>query len=349
LLQLDPPGPDSLILSQLPSNIGLLVIVYTALGVFVELATQTMRGADRYQLANLFGVMWNGVFGAGVVVGAYCGGYLSALWSGSLALVGVAVVVTAAAIRSWSFGLPTWRQAVRTAGSAGARGYLIMVMEIACESIGAFYLAYRSDLAGVAAFVGCQRMATLIGKPSSMIHVLLQGKVAGQRCGVAEARQSLQIARLMLVCAVLWSIPLLVGVRPFTRLTLGAAFDDAIGVMSVCLLAEILRAYLSAAAGVLVGQGCRWPYVLSTACRTAITVVATLVMCPFTGALGAAWAQCLGLVAAMAGTGAILAVQARSVRSVFLGGDLHLLTRLVRGLRSRSSSGRETPPLRSAA
>jgi len=329
LVQIDPPGPGSRLMSGLSPNLSLLIVFYTATFAFFPLWGSMLRGADRYQSANVLRFGSQVALASGVILGiCYGGDYVGALWGGAVGMFSLAVGVTAVGVVRWGFRLPGLKSFVHAGASVGIRSYLASVAEVTTEAFGIFYLATIGDLVGVAAIVGCQRMATVLGKPAQIVNLVLKGKVAGQASGEQEAKRVLQLSRWTFLFAVLVSLPLLVFARRFTLLTLGKGFEDAVLVMVLVLLAQASRAHAAPASGFLVGKGCPTVYVVVRIAALAGTVAGVLFLGPTWGAVGVALVQCvISLVTAVLVSG-VLAAEAKSVRSVFVGDDLLLLGRL---------------------
>jgi O-antigen/teichoic acid export membrane protein len=329
-VQIDPPGPGSLIMSELLPGVGLLVILHTAIQAFFALWDRILRGADRFQLANTLNVAYSLLLTTGVILGAYLGGdYVGSLWGAGISLFLVAGVVMVMGIRFWGIALPPLRSFLSMGSSVGARSYVVKVSEVLAETFGVLYLSYHHDLAGVAAIVACQRISTLLNKPASMVSALLGGKIAGQDSGEVEARKALQVARFTFIGGFLLGIPLLLFAQQFTLLTLGEEFKDAVMVMVLFLLSALFRGHASAAAGLLVGQGCQRPYVLLKVGVLVVTVIGVIVLGPQMGAIGVALVQCIMSFVMMVVIGKDLAVQAKSMKSVFVGDDTAVLARFL--------------------
>jgi len=330
LLLIDPPGPGSRLMSGLSADLSLVIVLYTATFAFFPMWGSMLRGADRYQAANVLRFGSQAALASGVILGiCYRGDYVGAVWGGAVGMFSLAVGVTVVGVVRWGFRLPGLKSFARAGTSVGIRSYLASVAEATAESFGIFYLATAGDLVGVAAIVGCQRMATVLGKPAQIVNLVLKGKIAGQASGEREAKRVLQLSRWTFLFAVLVSLPLLVFARRFTLLTLGKGFEDAALVMVLVLLTQAFRAHAAPAAGFLVGKGCPTVYVVLRIAVLAGTVAGVLLLGPTAGAVGVALTQCvISLVTAVLVSG-VLAGEARSLRSVFVGDDLLLLGRLL--------------------
>jgi O-antigen/teichoic acid export membrane protein len=330
LVGLDPPGPGSLVMSQLSPGVGVLVVFFAATTAFLTTSSKMLQGADRFRVMNLVNLTWSALLATGAILGAsLTGDYVGALWGGAVGMALVALAVVAMGVKSWGIALPSRKSFLKMGGSVGLRAYVVRIVEILVETFGVFYLSYRHDLAGVAAVVACQRIAMIVNRPATMAHALLKGKVAGQACGQAEARKALQLARFTLVAGTLLILPLIVCVRPFTRFALGEAFADAAIVMALFLLAGAFRAHSTTTSGILLGQGCRMFYVAAKVAVCAVTVTGVLLMGPAMGAAGVAAAYCIGS-AVLAVTLAVgLSIQAKSARALFVGNDLPVLAKLL--------------------
>ncbi|HUT88507.1 MAG TPA: oligosaccharide flippase family protein [Thermoguttaceae bacterium] len=329
LVQIDPPGPGSRLMSGLSPGLSLLIVFYTATFAFFPLWGSMLRGADRHRSASVLRFGSQAALASGVILGICFGGdYVGALWGGAVGMCLLAVGVTAVGVVRWGFRLPGLKPFVRAGASVGVRSYLASVAEVTVEAFGIFYLAAIGDLVGVAAIVGCQRMAAVLSKPAQIVNLVLKGKVAGQASGEQEAKRVLQLSRFTFLFGVLASLPLLLFARRFTLLTLGKGFEDAVLVMVLVLLTQALRAHAAPACGFLVGKGCPTVYLVLRIAVLAWTVAGVLLLGPTWGAVGVALVQCvISLVTAVLVSG-VLAGEAKSVRSVFVGDDLLLLGRL---------------------
>jgi len=330
LLLVDPPGPGSRLLSGLSPDLSLVIVLYTATFALFPMWGSMLRGADRYQAANVLRFGSQAALASGVILGiCYRGDCAGAVWGGAIGMLVLAVGVTGVGIARWGFRLPRLRSFVRAGASVGIRSYLASVAEVTAESFGVFYLATAGDLVGVAAIVGCQRMAAVLGKPAQIVNLVLKGKIAGQTSGEREAKRVLQLSRWTFLFAAVASLPLLAFARPFTLLTLGERFEDAVRVMVLVLITHVFRAHAAPAAGFLVGRGCPTVYVALRIAALAGTVAGVLLLGPTSGAVGVALTQgavALGTAVLVSG---VLARQAGSLRSVFVGGDRLPLERLL--------------------
>jgi O-antigen/teichoic acid export membrane protein len=328
-VQIDPPGPGSWIMSGLSPDLGVVIILYTAMHSFFPVWASMLRGADRYRSANMLNLGWQMALASGVVSGICVeGSYVGALWGGALAMSVLAAGVTVIGVYRWGFRLPEFKSFVRAGSSLGIRSYVASVSVVATDAFGVFYLATLGDLVGVAAIVGCGRMAALLVKPARIVNPVLQGKVAGQASGEGEAKRVLQVSRLTFLFGMLAGLPLLLFVRRFTLLTLGDGYEDAVFVMVLILLAQAFRAHALPTCGFLMGRGCPMAFVVLRVAVLAWTVAGVVAFAPTLGAVGVALVQCvMSLVTVVVASG-ILAGEARSLKSVFVGNDWLLLKRL---------------------
>lgn len=330
LLLIDPPGPGSRLMSGLSPDMSLVIVLYTATFAFFPLWGGMLRGADRYQAANVLRFGSQVALAVGVILGVcYRRDCAGAVWGGALGMSLLAVGVTVVGVVRWGFRLPGLKSFVRAGASVGIRSYLASVAEVTAESFGVFYLATAGDLVGVAAIVGCQRMAGALGKPGQIVNLVLKGKIAGQASGEQEARRVLQLSRWTFLFAVLVSLPLLAFARRFTLLTLGGGFEDAALVMVLVLLTQAFRAHAAPAAGFLVGKGCPTAYVALRIAALAGTVAGVLLLGPTAGAVGVALTQCVVSLVTAVWVSGVVAGEAKSLRSVFVGDDLLQLGRLL--------------------
>ncbi len=328
LVRIDPPGPGSWTMSALSPDLGLLIVLYTTMQAFFVLWGSMLRGADRYRSANVLAFGQQVALAVGVIAGiCLSAGSVGAVWGGTAGMFVLAVGVTAVGVSRWGIRLPRLKSFLQAGGSVGVRSYVASVCEVTAEAFGVFYLGSRGDLVGVAALVGCQRMAALLGKPGAIVNPVLKGKVAGQTSGEWEARRVLQLSRLTFLLGAAATVPLLVFARPFTVLALGPGYDDAVTVMVLILLAQAFRAHAVPASGFLLGKGCPASYVVLRIAATAATIAGVLALSPTMGAVGVALVYCATSLAAAIGVTAILVGEAKSVKSVFVGDDLVLLGR----------------------
>ena len=328
---MDPPGPGSLTMPHLTAGVGALVVLHTAMQTLFTLWSRLLCGLDRFQMANLLSVANSFFMALGVIIGAILeGSYIGALWGGGVGLFFVAFVVAVIAITSWGIEWPSLRLIWRLECTVGMRSYIARVSEVIAETFGILYLSSTSDLAAVAAVVASRRLSTFLSQPAAVLNAVIMGKVSGQEGGKEDVAKTLQVARLTLVCALLCGLPLLACVRAFVLLTLGSEFSDAVDVMAFYLLSAIVRAHASVTAGLLVGQGCQWPFVVLKVVVLLLTVVGVVMAVPSLGPAGVAFVQyVMSLVMALAII-AILALQTRSLRPVFFRDDVALLRRLFR-------------------
>jgi len=124
------------------------------------------------------------------------------------------------------------------------------------------------------------------------------------------------------------ALPMLLLARDILVMILGESFNDATQVMVFFILSESFRGHASAAAGLLVGQGCQWPYLLLKVSVLLFTAVGVVTLGKTMGAVGVALVQCIMSLYMMLFITTALAIQAKSVKCVFVGNDMAALARL---------------------